>query len=61
MKTLTLKIDDRISDQFTWLLEHFSPNKVQILEQSEYIDDDTDIRGIPGIKNSILEARNESE
>lgn len=59
MKTFTLKIDDRISAQFLWLLDHFSPNEIQILEQSEYTDNDTYLRAIPGMKNSLLEARKE--
>jgi hypothetical protein len=59
MKTLTLKIDDSISEKFVWLLEHFSPNEIKILEQNEYIDDDTYLRSIEGVTHSILKARNE--
>ncbi len=35
MKTMTLKIDDSVSEKFIWLLEHFSLSEVKILEQSE--------------------------
>lgn len=59
MKTLTLKIDDSVSEKFVWLLEHFSPNEIKILEQNEYIDDDTYLRSIEGMTQSILEAKNE--
>lgn len=59
MKTLTLRIDDTVSDKFTWLLEHFSPNEIKILDQDEFIDDDTYLRSIDGMTRSIYEARNE--
>lgn len=59
MKTLTLKIDDAVSDKFTWLLEHFSSNEIKILEQDEYTDDDAYLRGIDGMTKSICDARNE--
>ncbi|PQJ94969.1 hypothetical protein [Chromatium okenii] len=59
MKTLTLKIDDSVSEKFVWLLEHFSPNEIKILEQNEYIDDDTYLRRIEDMTQSILEAKNE--
>jgi len=59
MKTLTLKIDDTVSDKFTWLLEHFSPNEIKILEQDEYTDDDAYLRSIDGMAKSIHDARNE--
>ncbi|MBB1127253.1 hypothetical protein HUK38_13630 [Thiospirillum jenense] len=59
MKIVTLKIDERVSEKFIWLLEHFSPDEIKILEQSEYIDDDTYLRTIKGMTQSILEAKNE--
>ncbi len=59
MKMVTLKIDDSINDKFIWLLEHFSPNEIKILEQSEYITDDAYLRSIPDIVQSIKKARNE--
>jgi hypothetical protein len=40
MKTITLKIDDRINEQFMTLLRSFSDHELTILEQSEYISDD---------------------
>lgn len=60
MKTITLKIDDRIDDQFMALLKHFSDNELRILEQSEYISDDDYLRSIEGMVESIKEARKES-
>jgi hypothetical protein len=40
MKTLTLKIDDSVSDKFLWLLQHFSLNEVSILDAGEFFSDD---------------------
>ncbi len=57
MRTITLKIDDRISERFLWLLSHFSPDEVQILDQSDYISDDEYLRCIPGMVESIQAAR----
>ncbi len=36
MKTITLKIQDDIKDKFTWLLNHFSENEIEILEENNY-------------------------
>jgi len=59
MQTVTLKIDDNIDEKFFWLLNHFSKNEIKILEQYEYINDDTHLRKIDGMVESIKEARNE--
>ncbi len=59
MKTLTLRVDDTVSDKFAWLLEHFSTDEIKILEQDDYVDDDTYLRTIDGMIKSILDARNE--
>ena len=59
MKTLTLKIDDAVSDKFAWLLDHFSPDEIKILDQGEYVDDDAYLRSIEGMTKSIHMARNE--
>ena len=59
MKTVTLKIEDSISDKFLWLLNHFSKNEIQILEQSDYVSDDEYLRSIEGMVESIKEARDE--
>ena len=59
MKTVTLKINDAINDKFAWLLEHFSLDEIKILEQDEYVDDDTYLRSIDGMVKSIREARQE--
>jgi len=59
MQTITLKIEDNISDKFLWLINHFSKNEVKILEQSSYISDDEYLRNIDGMVESIKEARNE--
>lgn len=57
MKTITLKIDGSVSDNFLWLLRHFSDNELTILEQADYVDDDTYLRSIEGMVQSIQEAR----
>ena len=59
MQTITLKIEDNISDKFLWLLNHFKKNEVSILDKDEYISDDEYLRSIDGMIESILEARNE--
>ena len=60
MKTITLQIDDSISDQFFWLLKHFQPNEVNILDDSDYRSDDAYLRSISGMVASIQSARTES-
>lgn len=57
MRTITLKIDDRINDRFLWLLSQFSPDEVQILDQSDYISDDEYLRSIPMMVERIQAAR----
>ena len=57
MRTITLKIDDRINDRFLWLLSHFSLDEVQILDQSDYISNDEYLRSIPRMVESIQAAR----
>lgn len=59
MRTITLKIDDSISDKFLWLLAHFSKDEVKIIEQSVYVSDDEYLREIEGMVQSIQEARSE--
>jgi len=59
MQTVTLKIDDNISDKFLWLLNHFSKDEVKILEQTNYVSEDEYLRSIDGMVQSINEARNE--
>jgi hypothetical protein len=57
MQTVTLKIEDGVYEKFFWLLEHFSQNEIKILEQSKYINDDTYLRSIDGMIDSIQKAR----
>lgn len=59
MQTVTLKIEDNVSDKFLWLLNHFSQNEVEILEKTEYKSDDEYLRSIKGMKESIIEASSE--
>jgi len=60
MQTVTLKIDDGISEKFLWLLNHFNQNEVSILDQDEYKSDDDYLRSINGMVESIIKASNES-
>lgn len=59
MQTVTLKIEDNVSDKFLWLLNHFSQNEVEILEKTVYKSDDEYLRSIKGMEESIIEASNE--
>jgi len=59
MQTITLKIEDNVSDKFLWLLNHFSQNEVEILENTVYKSDDEYLRSIKGMEESIIEASNE--
>ena len=61
MQTVTLKIEDNVSDKFLWLLNHFSKNEIKILDQSNYINEDEYLRSIDGMVESIKEARNEDD
>ncbi len=59
MQTVTLKIEDSISDKFLWLLNHFSQNEVEILEKTTYQNDDEYLRSIKGMEQSIIDASSE--
>ena len=59
MQTITLKIEDSISDKFLWLLNHFSQNEVEILDKTTYQNDDDYIKNIKGMQDSIIKASNE--
>ncbi|NJL41496.1 MAG: hypothetical protein HC899_35960 [Leptolyngbyaceae cyanobacterium SM1_4_3] len=59
MRTITLQIDDSVSDKFLWLLDRFSRDEIKILDQSDYVSDDEYLRGIEGMVQSINSARTE--
>jgi hypothetical protein len=59
MQTVTLKIQDDISDKFLWLLNHFSKKEVEILDKTTYQNDDDYLRSIKGMEQSITQASNE--
>jgi len=59
MQTITLKIEDSVSDKFLWLLKHFSKNEIEILERTTYQSDDEYLRSIKGMEESIIQASNE--
>ena len=59
MQTVTLKIDDKVSDKFLWLLNHFSQDEVEILDKTTYKSDDEYLRSVKGMVESIVEASGE--
>ena len=59
MQTITLKIDDKISEKFFWLLNHFSKSEVTILDQAEFKNDDEYLRSVKGMEQSIIDASRE--
>ena len=59
MQTITLKLEDTISDKFLWLLNHFSQNEVEILDTTTYQSDDEYLKSIHGMEQSIIDASNE--
>ena len=59
MRTITLLVEDSISDKLLWLLKHFDKKEVAIIDEDRYISDDEYLRSIPGMVESILEAKNE--
>ncbi|MGC9386794.1 MAG: hypothetical protein ACP5D0_07600 [Hydrogenovibrio sp.] len=61
MKTLTLQIDDQVSEKFMWLLQHFAANEVKIVELDESLSDDAYLRSIDGMVESLQQARQEPQ
>jgi hypothetical protein len=59
MRTITLQIDDSVSDKFLWLLDRFSKDEIKILDQCDYVSDDEYLRGIEGIVQSVKASRAE--
>jgi hypothetical protein len=59
MQTVTLKIEDSISDKFLWLLNHFNQQEVEILEKTTYQSDDEYIKSVQGMEQSIVDASKE--
>ena len=59
MQTVTLKIEDTISEKFMWFLSHFNQDEVAILDKDEYKSDDEYLRSIKGMEKSIIDASNE--
>jgi len=59
MQTITLKLEDSVSDKFLWLLKHFSKNEIEILERTTYQSDDEYLKSIKGMEESIIQASNE--
>ena len=60
MQTITLKIQDNISDKFLWLLNHFEKNEIEILDKTNYQNDNDYLKSIEGMEQSIIDASNEA-
>ena len=59
MQTITLKLEDNVSDKILWLLKHFDKDEVEILEQTSYKSDDEYLKSIKGMQESIIKASKE--
>jgi len=59
MQTITLKVEDNISEKFLWLLNHFTKNEVTILDQTAFKNDDVYLKSIKGMEQSIIDASDE--
>jgi len=59
MQTITLKVEDNISEKFLWLLKHFTKKEVTILDQTEFKSDDAYLKSIKGMEQSIIDSSNE--
>lgn len=59
MIEITLKIDDRIADNFLWLLSTHFDGEIKILEYSDHVTEDNYLRSIPGMVESLKKAREE--
>ena len=59
MQTITIKLEDSISDKVLWLLKHFDKSEVEIFDTSFYESDDKYLNSIKGMKESIIKASNE--
>ena len=59
MQTITLKLEDGISDKVLWLLKHFDKSELEILNTSSYESDDEYLKSIKGMQESIIKASNE--
>ena len=59
MQTVTLKVEDNIYEKFTWLLNHFARNEVEVIDETKYLSDDDYLRSIKGMEQSIIQASNE--
>ena len=49
MQTITLKVEDNISEKFLWLLKHFTKQEITILYQTEFKSDNAYLRSIKGM------------
>ena len=49
----------RGQSKFIWLLKHFSPGEISIVEIDEYLSDDDYLRSQEGMVESIKAARDE--
>jgi hypothetical protein len=52
MKKITLKVEGNVNDKFIWLLKHFSPGEISIVEIDDYLSDDDYVRRHEGMVES---------
>ena len=60
MQTLTLQIDESVNEKFMWLLKHFSPDEVAILDSDMLMSDDAYLRRAKGMVESLQQASSEA-
>jgi hypothetical protein len=56
MSTITLQVEDSIMDKLLWFFNHFSKQELKVIDID---NDDTYLRSINGMVESIKEARKE--
>lgn len=57
MQTVVLQIDDKVSDKFLWLLDHFSQNEIQIVKNiQEKKHQPNDLESLGGSLNKYADS-----
>lgn len=57
MQTVTLKIEDNISDKFLWLLNHFSKNEIKVVNNTPETNTQfDDLESLAGSLNKYADA-----
>jgi hypothetical protein len=57
MPTITLQIDDKVSDKFLWFLNHFSQNEVKVINNTSEIEPQkNDLESLGGSLNQYSDS-----